>query len=425
MSARPAPQTAAAPEPAQAPTLRREAHPRLLLPHLSVHCFLIGNDGLEAAAAYGTDRVMTHVTVALDTGGLDAAIAHFADAKTPDLLFVEVDLDRDVLAMELDRLAEVCHADTKVVLIGRRNDIGIYRMAIAQGVADYLPAPVTSQELIEVTERIFMPNGEPARVGRVVAVLPAKGGCGSSTLARNLAWSMAKADGRQVALVDLDLPFGDDALACDVDGRPDAGEAMRNSERLDAALLEHLFVKIGARLSLLAGPAALPDEGAAPSAQAMEKLIDVARRQVPLVVLDLPHIWAPWVIAALRAADAIAVVSTPTLASLRNTGLLMDTLSKMRPNDPPPLVVLNKTGASTAGEVPPKQRNAALNFPISHEIAYDHRSFGVAEFAGMLICEKGPKRVTDTIGNLAHELANGSTARDAQKRGALWKWLKF
>jgi pilus assembly protein CpaE len=400
---------------------------RAPLPHLTVHCFLIDEGPQAAFERYKNDRLMAHTRVEIVLGGVEAAAARYAASKTPDLIFLEIDADKDRVLLELDRLAEVCDPGTKVVVLGRRNDVAIYRAVTSQGVADYLVAPYAASDMLDVTGRLFLPDGDAQRLGRVIAFLPAKGGCGASTFARNVAWSLAETGDRDVALLDFDLSFGDDALACNVESRYGVSEALSDMKRLDAALLEHFFVKQGARLSMLTAPTTLPTDAVMPSPEAIEKLITVARGQMPLVVLDLPHLWTPWVVSTLRAADAVAIVTTPTLSSLRNTGMLMEALKQLRPNDPAPIAVLNQTGQGPS-EVPKKQRAAALTFPIAYEFAFEKKHFGEAEFEGVMLRDRAPQRVRDQIDALARALTGEDDSKGARgkaaKRGLFGRLLR-
>ena len=87
--------------------------------------------------------------------------------------------------------------------------------------------------------------------------------------------------------------------------------------RLDDVLLDRLLIKRGDHLSLFTAPAALDrDYDAVP--EAYEAVIDAVRQSTPCVIVDMPHIWTPWVKSCLIAADDIVMVATPDLASLRN-----------------------------------------------------------------------------------------------------------
>ncbi|TGR36042.1 CtpF protein, partial [Mesorhizobium sp. M1C.F.Ca.ET.195.01.1.1] len=86
---------------------------------------------------------------------------------------------------------------------------------------------------------------------------------------------------------------------------------------------------------------------------AFAQLVDTAQRSVPLLVLDVPHVWTGWAKNTLVKADEIVITATPELANLRNTKNLVDMLKRLRPNDPPPKLIINQAGVPKRPEISP------------------------------------------------------------------------
>ena len=180
-----------------------------------------------------------------------------------------------------------------------------------------------------------------------MAVVGARGGAGSSTLAHNVGWCIAEELHINTTIVDLDLPFGTVGLDFNDEASQGVADALSAPERLDDVLLDRLLLKRGEHLSLFTAPAALErDYDAAP--EAFEAVVDAVRQTTPCVILDLPHVWTPWIKAALIAADDIVIVATPDLASLRNAKNIVELVQSARPNDAPPRLVLNQVGVAQA-----------------------------------------------------------------------------
>src|SRR5205085_3211502 len=107
----------------------------------------------------------------------------------------------------LDLLAEVCDAGTKVMVIGCLNDVILYRALMRRGVSEYMIAPVGAMDIVrEICGLFSAPDANP--VGRIVAVVGAKGGVGASTIAHNIAWATARNLSLDTVIADLDLGFG-------------------------------------------------------------------------------------------------------------------------------------------------------------------------------------------------------------------------
>ena len=122
-------------------------------------------------------------------GGIEAAVAHYLQNPTPNLIIIESSLPRDHILAELDRLAENCDPGTKVLVIGHANDVMLYRELLKRGVSEYLVEPVDPLQLMEAISNLYN-NPETEPVGHVYAFIGAKGGVGSSTVCHNAAWTL-------------------------------------------------------------------------------------------------------------------------------------------------------------------------------------------------------------------------------------------
>ncbi len=177
------------------------------MPRISIHAFCEFPDTGAALQRAGADRRLSKAHVAVQLGGINAAVEHYTGQVTPNLLIVETKLSGQEALAELDRLAEVCDPATKVIVVGRVNDVELYRELMRRGVSEYLVAPLTPLQLIEVISGLYLDPGA-APIGRVVAFVGARGGAGSSTLAHNVGWCIAEELHINTTIVDLDLPFG-------------------------------------------------------------------------------------------------------------------------------------------------------------------------------------------------------------------------
>ena len=175
---------------------------------------------------------------------------------TPNLLIVETRLNGQAALDELDRLADVCDPSTKVIVIGRVNDVELYRELMRRGASEYLVAPLNPLHLIEVISGLYL-DPDAAPIGRVITFIGARGGVGSSSLAHNVGWCIAEELQINTTIVDFDLPFGTAGL--DFNDEPGQGvaDALSAPERLDDVLLDRLLMKRGDHLSLFAAPAVL------------------------------------------------------------------------------------------------------------------------------------------------------------------------
>ncbi len=271
-------------------------------------------------------------------GGVDTAVRELRQQRSPDVLLVDLSgVALKVGAME--RLAEVCDPDVSVMALGDSNDIALYRGLQSLGVAEYFYKPLPADQLGQALASLARGangTGPRARAGKVVAVAGVRGGAGATTLAINLAHRLA-AEGRRVALVDLDLSGGTVALGLDLKPAAALREALEAPERLDDLFLERAVVSAGDRLDVLAaeeGPGHAPE----PRPDAVAALLHRLARRYHYVVADLPRgaLAAP----ILALAGARLLVSDPSLAGARDALRLSQALGAATPT----LVALNRAG---------------------------------------------------------------------------------
>ena len=383
------------------------------VPRISIHAFVEFPDTGAALQRAGADRRLSKTHLNVQLGGIAGAVDHYHGVVTPNLLIVETRLNGQAALDELDRLAQVCDPSTKVVVIGRVNDVELYRELMRRGASEYLVAPLSPLHLIEVISGLYLEPGA-APIGRVVAFVGARGGAGSSSLAHNVGWCIAEELQINTTIVDFDLPFGTAGL--DFNDEPGQGvaDALAAPERLDDVLLDRLLMKRGDHLSLFTAPAALEREYDAP-VDAYESVLDAVRQSTPCVIVDLPHVWAPWIKATLIGADEIVIVATPDLASLRNAKSMIELLRHNRPNDAPPRLVLNQVGQPKRPEIPPKDFAETLGIEPSAVLAFDPALFGQAANNGQMLIElQGSAASSAAVRRLA-QVVTGRVPQPSQK----------
>jgi pilus assembly protein CpaE len=384
------------------------------VPRISIHAFCEFPDTGAALQRAGADRRLSKAHLTVQLGGITAAVDFYHGQVTPNLLIVETRLSGQAALDELDRLAEVCDPATKVIVVGRTNDVELYRDLMRRGASEYLVAPLSPLQLIEVISGLYLdPGAKP--VGRVIAFVGARGGAGSSTIAHNVGWYIAEELAINTTIVDFDLPFGTAGLDFNDEAGQGVADALAAPERLDDVLLDRLLIKRGEHLSLFTAPAVLErDYDAVP--EAYEAVIDATRQMSPCVIVDMPHAWTPWIKACLIAADEIVVVATPDLASLRNAKNMIELVRHARPNDTPPRLVINQANMPKRPEIPAKDFAETMGVEPVAILAFDAALFGQAGNNGQMLLELAPKApISESLRRLARTLTGREAAAPAEK----------
>jgi pilus assembly protein CpaE len=384
------------------------------VPRVSIQAFCESPDVAGLVSAAISDRRMAKAHVKQNMGGAAAAVEAYRSAPTPNVIVLEAPANRDALLAQLEELAEYCDAGTKVVVLGKLNDIVLYRQLMARGVSEYLVAPFGAVDFIQAMSQLFVvPGAKP--LGRVIAVVGAKGGVGASTVAHNLAWSLSSITEMATIIADLDLAFGTAGLDYNQDPPQGVAEAVFAPDRVDAVLVDRLLSKCGEKLSLLAAPATL-DRVLDFSEASFDSLLDAMRASTPWIVLDVPHVWSGWARRILVSADEVIVVASPDLANLRNAKNLIDNVRGARLNDAPSKLILNGVGMLKRPEIAAAEFVKAVETDPIAIIPHDAKLFGAAANNGQMVAEIEPNgKTAQVFVDLAATLAGRTDARKPKK----------
>ena len=371
-------------------------------PRVSVQAFCETVETAAAVQSAGEDRRLGKAHLKIQMGGTAAAIEAYRSAPTPNVIILETESRNDILA-GLDQLATVCDSGTRVIVVGRINDVGLYRELVRRGVSDYVLAPINPLDIVRSICGLFS-SPEAKAVGRIIAIVGAKGGVGASTIAHNVAWAIARDLALDAVVADLDLAFGTAGLDYNQDPPQGIADAVFSPDRFDTAFIDRLLSKCTDHLNLLAAPATL-DRVYDFGADAFDAIFDTLRTTMPCIVLDIPHQWSGWTKRALIGADDLLIVAAPDLANLRNTKNIFDLLKATRPNDRMPLYCLNQVGIPKRPEINASEFAKAIESEPIVSIPFDPQMFGAAANNGQMIAEiSATHRSTEMFLQIAQRL---------------------
>lgn len=349
-------------------------------------------------------------------GGIEKAIQQLSGQRSPTVLIVDIS-GVELPVSRVHALAEVCEPGVTVIVIGDHNDVGLYRDLLQAGVSDYVVKPLTPQLLAKALGK--RPDaGEAAPISqkraKMIALTGARGGVGTTTFAVSLAWHLAERQKRRVALVDLDMQYGDCAYSLNLQPTHGLREALMNPLRIDNLFLDRTMAPYGEYLFVLSCEEPIEDELQI-TPDAVETLISGLWTQFHYVILDVPRNAAPPYRKALDMADLRIIVADQTLRSLRDTLRLRrsfpDSTATHRN-----LVVVNRHGESGRRGVTLNEMNHVLETRLTHVVPFEPKVLQVAA-NGAATPAAGRGKFADAIAALALELSGRRTAR----RGWSWK----
>ncbi len=400
--------------PEQTPAPHAEPVQIAHIPRISMQAFCETPDLASVISEAAGDRRMDKAHVKVHMGGAPAAIEAYRTAPTPNLILLEAGHDRAKLHADLDDLSQFCDSGTKVIVVGRANDISLYRELMSRGISEYLVMPFGVLDFVRHVSMLY--NGDGAEpLGRVLAFVGAKGGVGSSTIAHNVAWSIAREHQVQTVIVDMDLAYGTAGLDFNQDPPQGIADAVFAPDRLDNNMIDRLLSKCSDHLSMLAASATL-DRVYDFEENAFDIVFDFLRESTPCIVLDVPHVWTSWSKRVLTSADDVVVVATPDLANLRNAKGLMDVLRAARPNDHKPRLVLNNVGMLKRPEIELVDFASAVEAEPIGVIPFDAKLFGTATNNGQMIAEvDAASKTTEILADIGRIIMGRAEVKKAKK----------
>jgi pilus assembly protein CpaE len=233
------------------------------------------------------------------------------------------------------------HPSRPIILLCPTGTSGSVGETFSSGVDDIVALPTTPgaaidpdlvRQLAFTIEKAVMrkrgtvaPKAETVR--NVICVLGLKGGSGKTLTSVNLGVSLAQA-GHSVALMDLDLQFGDVALAMGLTPMRTIYDLVRSGGSLDAGKLEDFLMEHSSGARALLAPVR-PDQAAMITVPFLAEVQRLLGEMFEFVVIDTPPSFAPEVISAVDSSNDVLVVAMRDTLSLKNTKLGLETLERM------------------------------------------------------------------------------------------------
>jgi pilus assembly protein CpaE len=306
-----------------------------------------------------------------------------------------------------------------VLLLREELDVNTMGHALRAGVRDVVDARdivavrAACMRSLDVSRHLLgiVPAGRQAQSdAQVVTVFSAKGGCGKSTLATNLAVSLAEGGRRRVCLVDLDLAFGDVGVMLQLAPERSIADAANARERIDVTMVKALLTSYAPGVDVLLAPVG-PTEAERVGREVIAQVLAAVRAMADFVVIDTPAHFTDGVLAALDMSDVQVLVATPDVPALKNLRIAMDMLDLLGLRKESRLVVLNRSDARVGLTGADVER--VLKTPTSVHVP-SSRDVPICINRGVPIVVDQPNH---PVSKAIRDLALGRIANRSQHRG--------
>ena len=365
----------------------------------------------------------------INKGGLRNAVQSLSIAASPNILFVDLSESGDPLN-DINALAEVCEPGTVVIAAGEVNDVRLYRDLVASGIQDYLLKPFSPEALRDAFSHAQAVLNSPKNVETTVerphmmtAVIGARGGVGTSTIASSLAWLMSDSHKWSTAMLDLDIHFGTGALSLDLEPGRGLTDAIDNPGRIDGLFIERAMVRASDKLSILSAEAPI-NQPIITDGSAFYQLQEEMRAAFECTVVDMPRTMLVQYPHLMTDLQAVVVVAELTLAGARDMIRLLAWLKSNVPQTSV-LVVANRVGPSGTSEISRKDFEASIERKLDFCLPLDLKTVCQSAKLGKSVAEAGKssklgqglRDICDRL--LANSDKNETATKQTTKTGSL------
>jgi pilus assembly protein CpaE len=351
---------------------------------------------------------------------VDSLLRHLNEHPTESTVVVGPTVDSGV-AFDLAENMRVARPTLGVILIRRRFDTVLLADAMRSGIREVVPdrdiaaLVIAVRRSTEIARKIREHEGDDApgsgRLhGQVLTVFSAKGGCGKTTIATNLGAALAANGRHQVCVIDLDLAFGDVAIALQLFPAHTIADAVQLAGTLDEEGVSGLLTPHSPGLFALVAPVE-PGTAEGVPASLIGELLNVLRNMFDYIVIDTPPAFTDHVLAALDSSDLLLLMATLDIPALKNLKLTLETLDLLNFPRERWRVVLNRADAKVGLSLTEVEKT--LNVPISIHVP-SSRAVPTSINRGVpIVLDEPGHPVSQAVRNFAErDILAGSTNRE-------------
>lgn len=338
-----------------------------------------------------------------------------------DLLVISSAISMPV-ATDLAERYRLQRSSLGIILLRERVDTPVLAEALRAGIREVVPAS-DAEALTGACKRSLNlsamqrgSEGDGTAVGKVILVFGAKGGCGKTTVATNLAAALADHAEGDVCLVDFDIDFGDVAIFLQIDPERTISDAVSMAGDLDPRAMEGIVSKYRPNMDAVLAPTR-PSDAEFITPDLAAEVIRNLRQMYRFVVVDAPPAFNEITLRCFDVADSYVLVTTLDLPALKNLKVALETLDALGYPRSKWTVVLNRANAKVGLTLSDVEQ--ILGVPITTSIP-SSRDVPASLNAGKTMVEEDPKHpVSVAIGQLADAEAGRSMRKGPRRRW--WK----
>lgn len=348
---------------------------------------------------------------------------------SPDIIIMTLGAgDTDVL-----NLAEriILHRPrTFVIIVAEHLDVEMMQSAVKVGCHNIIEIPSSSKEFSDYIKSVY--NNEKIRLkslndkenlswaSTVITVFGAKGGLGKSTISANLAVKLAEKR-KKVALLDLDLQFGDINIFLDIEPKETIIELVQEVITPNIDSVRSYMTVHSSGVHVLCAPRS-PEYAELVSPEKILSLLSLLRSYYDYVIIDTAPSFSEINMTALESSSLIFFVTGLDISILKNSKLSISLLESLQQTDKV-RVIVNRAVDMSSITINDVQK--IIGYPIWAKIPSDYKVSVNALNRGIPFVTGAPaSKLSQSINNLADIIISGAAIQDI-KENKKFNGLKF
>ncbi len=347
----------------------------------------------------------------------------------PDIVLMDINMP-DLDGLTATGILTASNPDLGVIIMSVQGEQEYLKKAMSAGAREYLVKPFTSDELVASVEKTYELQNKRKHgsrspdqniQSRIFSIFSTKGGVGKTTIACNLAVALARTTKKRVALVDLDLQFGDVAVMMNLSVKNTLYDLVKDLKNVDTDIVNDYLTTHFTGVHVLPAPVK-PEYAEFIDAKQIEKVLGLLAGNYHYIVIDLPAALSEIVLTALDASERILVVSTLDLPTIKNVKVGLDLMESIKYPREKLHVVLNK--ASEQFGIKYREFEDAVGHPIWSLMPEDSNTVITSANKGIpFVMTREDTKVAKAVFGMSDMLDNPEGGNQRAEKPAKRKWF--